>query len=329
MNIFKRPGYDNSKMTSYRSKNDKTLFGLFNLDFYRGKKDGRRSPLSGQNSIDLIHSEEMYDCNETRSSIRQNIGERKKRLEHNEVMQKDNQKQTEELDKTGGLLPEPVAHSLNSSASKMIALSVIMMIVEVCGLFSIAKTTLGSNFFAALAVSVLISTSIAIGVHLFLSKLSPDRSNWFRIALIIIGFLLSVIGLIGLVLLRSGTFTPSLTGGQMNFDQIGIANLLLMTGLTLGVPLIAGSLFDDAMTKLHKSRNSLNLYKEKNRLLTEKVEMDTTIRVLEEFNQHLDAICSNIIASRQGRYVRGFHRGATRNPEAVTRLKLSGAHAST
>jgi len=323
MNFFKKPDYDNSRMTAYRSKNDKTLLGLFNLDFYRGKKDGRKSPLAGQPSIDLIQSEELLDRNETRNGIHQNIGERKKRLEHNATMQNDNHKQTEDLDRIGGLLPEPVAQSLYSSARSMIILSVIMMIVEVCGLFSIARSTLGNNFFAALAVAVLISSAIAIGVHLFLDKLSPERSKSFRIGLIVVGCLMSITGLVGLVMLRAETFSGSLTGGEMNFQQIGLANLLLMTGLTLGVPLIAGSLFDDAMNKLHRSRNSLNLYIEKNRLLKEKGEMESTVQVLEEFDRRLDSICEKIIASRQGRYVRGFHRGATKNPEAITKFKLS------
>lgn len=323
MNFFKRQEYDNSRMPAYRSKNDKTILGLYNLDYWRGRKDGKKSPSAGVASVDLIQSEELLDRNETRSAIHQNIGERKSRLTHNEVMQKDNQQQMTALETSGGLISEPAAQSLYSSAWRMIMLSVLLMVVEVCGLFSVAKSTFGNGFMSALAVAFLLSTSIAIAVHLILSKVSPERSNTLRITLIVIGCLLAVTGLIGFVLLRAEAFTGSMTGGQMDFHQIGLGNMLLMGGLTLGVPLLAGSLFDDAIGKLHKSRNSLQLYQEKNRLLKEKGAMECTIQRLEEFDRRLDAICDRIISSRQGRYIRGFHRGANGNPEAGSQLKVT------
>lgn len=325
MTFFKRLNNDKSNMTAYRSKSDKTLFGLFNMDFWRGKRDGKKSPLAGQTSVDLIQSEEQLNRNETRSAIHQNIGDRMSRLSHNELKQKDNQQQISDLEAVGGLIPEPVAQSLYSSAWRMMVLSVVLMIVEVCGLFSVAKSTFGNGFMSALAVAFLLSTSIAIGVHLILSKVSPERSSTLRMALIVTGCLLSVTGLVGFVLLRAETFTGSITGGQMDFQQIGLGNMLLMAGLTLGVPLLAGSLFDDAMNKFHKSRNSLNLYGEKNRLLNEQGELNTRVKRLDEFDHKLDPICDRIIASRQGRYIRGFHRGASGNPDAVSKLKCSGS----
>jgi hypothetical protein len=166
---------------------------------------------------------------------------------------------------------------------------------------------------------------VAIGVDLLLSKIqTPQHVARLRLCFIVAGVLLAAIGLIGFVLLRAETFTGSMTGQQMNFHQLSQGNLLLMLGLTLGVPLIVGTLLEDAMARFRRSKDSIKLFRSKADLMREEVELKQILGRMQAFNDQLDGVSNEIIKSRQGRYIRGYARGARFTPEAAQKLKLSG-----
>ena len=108
----------------------------------------------------------------------------------------------------------------------------------------------------------------------------------------------------------------------MDFAQVSFGNILLMVGLTLGVPLICGVLYEDAKEKLTIAKNSLRLYRERSRLIDAENEWKVFFRNLKEFDAGLDAVTERAISFRRNNYIRGFHIGGARNPEALQHLKL-------
>lgn len=325
---IKRPQQKTLKMKAFVSKHDKMVVGMFNRDYWRGRRDGKRSPAAGPCTLDMIQSEELQTRNEYRSGIYQNIAEGKSALEHMDCLQADNEHQQRILDEHGDLLPEPKANALYAASVKTIFLATILMLIEFGGLFKIAKMAFGSGFLNALAVAILLSAIIAIGVHLLLGKFTSETKRKLRIATILVGSLLGSTGLIGFVLLRAATFSGSITGAELNFDQFELGNMLLMLGLTLGVPMIVGTLFEEAIHNLRTAKCSLELYNQRNNVLEAKGEWLSANQTLEEFDAQLDVICDQVIDTRKGRYLRGFYRSAAKNEQAQPVLRtLQLAHA--
>ena len=317
----KRPAKKYMTMKVFKSKHDKNFLWLFNHDYWRGRRDGKISPSACGCSLETIRAEEQHTRDEFRNGIHQTLGEGHRCVEHLDEQLKDNQKQQDDLSAREGLMPESMAQSMYAASVRSIIFACFLMLVEFCGLFAIAKTTFGSGFLSALAVSILLSSIIAIGVHLLLGKMSRDTKRKMRIALISTGCLLGVTGLVGFVLLRAVTFSGSISGNALDFEQIMLANKLLMLGLTLGVPMVVGALFEEALENLRMSRNSLILYRDKNQMVGIKAEWVVMNQILGEFDQRLDQVCAQVIKCRQNRYLRGFTRGGAKNPESKTVLK--------
>lgn len=315
---------DHPQLRAYKSKRDTTCFGLLDRDYREGKKDGKRAPSAGVVSLNLIQSEEELDRNETRSAVQQNIQEKKTKVVQLQALEQGQERQIEELRSVGALLPEPQALCLMKSGQRMIFFACVLMAIEIAGLYAVAKTIFENGFIQALAIAFLLSSSIAVGVHLLLSKLSDRATKTTRVVFICAGLLLAVTGLIGFVFLRRSTLDAQLTE-EWNLASIGLGNLLLMIGLTLGVPLIAGSLFDDAHRKLLQAKNSIRLYISRAELAKERGSLELIIEAIQVFDSNLDGICEKIVATRKGRYLRGFCR---KNKDGLAVLKTGHSNSS-
>lgn len=313
-------------MKSYQGRREHSHFlGLFNKDYWRGRKDGRKAPTACEAALAGIKSDELKELNEVRNGVNQMKGEARTNIAHIEGLLDQNRQKTEAMEAQGELLPEGIAQSVYNTAVSEILLATVLMLCEIGALAGIAKATFGQGMLAALLVAILLSALVAIGVKLFLIMLPPERRTRVKWGVLGSGVVLLLAGLVGFVILRAQTFTGSLTGAGVDFGQVSLGNLLLMTGITLGVPLICGFFYEDAQQKKHKAGNSLRLYRERDQLKETANEWRVVLQKFEEFDSRLDAVTEQVIASRSNRYIRGFHIGGARNPEAVRMIGSAAA----
>ena len=318
----KRPSQDIQSLKSYQGKKEKShFFGLFHRDYWRGRRDGKRAPSAWQASLGTIQSEELRQKNEVRSGLNQMMGEAKTNLAHIDKLLGANEQKMDALREEDGLLAEGAAESVLSSARMEVVFASLLMICEMTGLAFIAKSTFGQGLIPALVIAVLLSSLVALGVKLLLGRVSPERKNQIKWMVLVLGLILTGVGLVGFVVLRAQTFDSGLMGGNMNFNQVSLGNLLLMTGLTLGVPLICGVLYEDAHEKMNLAKNSLRLYREREEIGSVANDWNVIVSKLEELDAQLDAVTDQVIAFRRSKYIRGFHLGGVKNPEAAQHFK--------
>lgn len=305
-------------MKAYRGTREGTQYaGFFYRDYWRGRKDGRIAPAAWQSALAIIDADELRHRNEVRNYVQQVTGEAKTHLDHIGKLLDGNQKKMEDLRNERRLLAEGAAETEYRTAMKESLLATVLIICEMLGLTFIAKSTFGQGLLPAMVIAVLLSALVAFGVKLLLSKVSPERKGQIKWIVLLLGLILTAVGLIGFVVLRAETFKSGLMGGDLNLGQISLGNILLMTGLTLGVPLICGVLYESAQERISIAGNSLRLYRERATLMAVGNDWSVTLRKLEEFDARLDPVTNQTIAFRKHKYLRGFHIGGARNPEAA------------
>ncbi len=327
--MLKSPSRSMRSIRTYPGQKESTNYaGMFNRDYWRGRRDGKKAPIAWQAALDGVTAEELRYRNETRNNIQQVVGEAKTNLSHIEKLLEDHQQKADALKAENGLLPEAVALSEYWAAKKETFFATFLLICEMTALTYIAKSTFGQGLIPALVVAVLLSALVAFGIKLMLSKVSNEKKSQVKWIVLAIALFLTVLGLIGFVILRAETFKGGLTGGGPNIDQINIGNILLMTGLTLGVPFICGVLYETAQERMNIAGNSLRLYKEKVSLMVLQNEWNVLLRKLEEFDARLDDVINQTIYFRQNKYIRGYHIGGAGNPEArpqFEKIKMQSA----
>ena len=315
---FEKPSRRAQSIRSYQGKKESSHFlGLFDRDYWRGRKDGRKAPSAWRSALGTIDADELRHRNEVRNSIHQGLGEAKTSLSHIHSLMDSNKEKMDALRDEGGLLAAGAAESEYKGATMESLFASLLILCEMAGLTFIAKSTFGQGLVPALVIAVLLSALVAFGIKLILGKVSTARKNQVKWGALTFGLLLTAVGLIGFVLLRAVTFDSGLMGGQMDFAQVSRGNLLLMTGLTLGVPLICGVLYENAQERMNMARNSLQLYRERDKLRAVANEWSVILNKLEEYDARLDAVTEQCIAFRRNKYIRGFHTGGARNPEAA------------
>lgn len=298
------------------------LLGLFNRDYWRGRKDGKRAPVAFQAALGSIEAEELRHKNEVRNGIGQLMAEARTNLEYIDQLKESNNQKMETLRQENGLLSEGMAECEYKSARREVIFASALIICEITALAIIAKSTFGQGMLPALVIAVLLSSLVAFGVKLLLERISQESKSHIKWIILGSGLILTLIGLFGFVILRKETFDIGLTGGQINLSQISLGNLLLMTGLTLGVPLICGVLYEHALERMKAAGNSLRLYGERRKLSDEYNDLSVELNKLKEFDSRVDAVVEQGIKFRKNKYMRGFHIGGAQNPEALEQLRL-------
>jgi hypothetical protein len=302
-----------------RKKTPWYVFG--DPDFRWGRKDGRISPSAWRDSLGKIRDVELETKAEIRNAVAQGLRDASETLQRFPELREQNRQKREDLAADGGLMPEAVAATQLKTANFERAFAIFLLACEIGSLALVAKSTFGNGILGALVVAILLSSVIVSGTRMLLAKISPERRGRLRMGMLVTGCLLGATGLIGFVILRSQTFAISLTGGNMDMGQLSIGNILLMAGITLGVPLVVGVLYDEAVEKRNMALNSLTLYRDRNLIDTRDAEWKVAFGKLEEYDRHLDELTERAIGSRQGSYRRGFHRSAASNPEAAQHVK--------
>jgi len=298
------------------------LFGLLNRDYWRGRKDGKRAPFAYQAALGGIEAEELRHKNEVRDSVTQLMAEAQTNLEHIHELKEANNKKMEMLREENNLLSEGTADYEYRASKRDVVIASGLILIEIAALALIAKSTFGQGMFSALVIAVLLSSLVAFGVKLFLERISQEKKDLIKWIILGSGLVFILISLWGFVILRKETFVLGLTGGQINFGQISLGNFLLMTGLTLGVPLVCGVMYENALERMKAAGSSCRVYTEHSRLDEEGNDLNVDISKLREFNANLDAIVEQGINFRNNKYVRGFHIGAARNPDAIEHMRL-------
>lgn len=217
----------------------------------------------------------MHQRNEVRSGFNQMMGEAETNLAHIENLLEASQQQMGAIRAEEGLLAEGAAESVLSSARMEVLFASLLMICKMAGLGNVAKSTFGQGLVPALVIAVLLSSLVALGVKLLLGRVSAERKNQIKWMVLVLGLILTGVGLVGFVVLRAEIFNSALMDGKKNVNQISVGNLLLMTGLTLGVPVICRVLYKDAHEKMNLAKNSLGLYREREELVSADFEKAT------------------------------------------------------
>jgi hypothetical protein len=294
---------------------------LGDIDYREGKRDARRSPSNWNEALHGVRTDEERKRDNISSTLNQAIEDSRKVLVQYPALHDQNKQQIEEMKARGGLLPEVEAKNLRSSAKMARWVANILLVVEIIGLFTVAKATFGAGVVGPFCTAVLFVALIAILTKLALSRASGRLKDVLFWGCIVVGGLLAFSGLIGFAILRATTFNANLMGGVINYSQLSMGNALLMVGLTLGIPLIIGALHDDATEKHTKANNSMNLYDDRTELQVSESAWQRTLSMLEEYEKKVDPITESIIRDRKSSYRQGFHRGAAGKPEAAPYLK--------
>lgn len=302
-------------------KKQRPWYAFGDPDFRRGRKDARISPSAWRDSLQAIRDDELQTKEEIRNILAQNIRDSQETLNRFPDLREQNRQKTEALATDGGLMPEAGALSQLKTANFERAFAIFLLICEIVSLSLVAKSTFGNGILGALTVAILLSSIIAFATRMLLAKISPENKARLRIGMLVTGCLLGGAGLVGFVILRAQTFAIGLNGGSADFSQLNTGNMLLMAGITLGVPLIVGVLYDEAVEKRTMALNSLNLYRDRNLIDSRESEWRVALCKLEEYDAHLNDLTERIIGSRQSSYRRGFHRSAAGNPEAAPHMK--------
>ena len=308
-----------------KTKNRKswwTFSWLFGDSDYRwGKQDVRKAPSVWSESLHGIEKEEERDKDKIDSWLKQNISGARSTLDLFPPLHDQNKAQIDVMAAQGGMLPEVEAKNLKSSARWTRMFANFLLVVEVCSLFAVAKTTFGNGLIGPLTLAILFVAIIAVLTGLALGKASDKYKGWIFWTFISVGMLLAITGMVGFAILRASTFNASLMGGTINYGQVSLGNALLMIGLTLGVPLIIGALHHDASVKKTKADNSMDLYDDRMELQKCESEWNQLLVKLEGYEKKMDALTQSIIRDRKSSYRQGFHRGSPGNPAAAPFLK--------
>ena len=302
-------------------KKHKPWYAFGDPDFRRGRKDGRISPSAWRDSLQAIRNDELQTKEEIRNILAQNISDAQDTLLRFPELREQNRQKSEALAAEGGLMPEAGALSQLKTANFERAFAIFLLICEIVSLALVAKSTFGNGILGALTVAILLSSIIAFATRMLLAKISPENKARLRIGMLVTGCLFGATGLIGFVILRAQTFAKDATGGPVDFSQLNTGNMLLMAGITLGVPLVVGVLYDEAVEKRTMAMNSLKLYRDRNQIDSRESEWRVTLGKLQAYDAHLDELTERIIGSRQSSYRRGFHRSAAGNPDASPHMK--------
>lgn len=326
---MKSPSKKSQSMKTYSARRESTHYvGMFHRDYWRGRRDGKRAPVAWQSALGAVEADELCYRDETRNSVQQMISVAKTNLAHLDKLLGANQQKAEALKAENGLLPEAVAQSEYWTSKKENFFATFLLFCEMTALTYIAKTTFGQGLIPALVVAVLLSALVAFGIKLLLGKVSPEKKSQVKWVVLVIALLLTVLGLVGFVILRAETFKSGLVGGGPDIEQINLGNIFLMIGLTLGVPFICGVLYEAAQERMKTAGNSLRLYKERSQLMELNNKWNVLLHKLEEFDARIDAVTSQTIQLRKNKYIRGYHIGGAKNPEAAShfeKLKMQTA----
>lgn len=305
----------------YGTKENPYILWGISKDYWRGRKDGNKAPTACKSALGAVEAAEMRYREETRNGIRQAKEEANAVISFYDDQLEANKVKMETMKSDGTLVPEPVANAEYRAALKDNIIASLLMVFEIIGLAEIGKGMFGQGFIPALIIAFLISLTSALLVKYFLKNIPDTSKKTVKMTLSAAGFIFLVTGLVGFVVLRSETFTGGLTGGNVNFNHIWWGNLLLVIGITLGVPCVAGALYEDASEKLRLSKSSKDLYTEKQNLTVDRNAWDVQLKKLEEFDKQLNGVTDQEISFRKNRYVRGFHIGSRRDPEAVREIQ--------
>lgn len=298
----------------------KTVFGE-NPDFRMGKRDASISPSAWENSLAGISHEETLRQQEIKNVLAQNIRDSRETISRFPDLYERNHHNTEELRLSNGLLPEATTVTVLRIGNAEMALSWFLLIVEIAGLTHVAKQSFGLGLLAALTMAILVTTLGAVAMNKLLSNVSPGVKQKLKWIMPMAGGCLMVVGLLGFVLLREVAFNATLMDGAVDLKQLGVGNLLLMAGITLGTPLMVGILQEDASEKRKMGMNSLLLYQERQLLQSREADWKTVLGKFEEYDGQLEDLTRCKIQSRHSSYKKGYHRRAGKNPKAAPFLQ--------
>ncbi len=321
MNKTSKPPRKADGFKYYGTKENPYILGAISKDYWRGRKDGKIAPAACYAALSGIEAAELRYQEQTRNGILQAKEEAKSIIASYDNLLEANQAKVDSMKDAGTLVPEPVANSEYRAAWKETFIASLLMTFEIFGLADIGKGMFGQGLVSALIIAVLISLCSALLVKYALNNITETWKRTTKLIVAVAGFIFLCTGLLGFVVLRSETFAGGLMGGNFNFNHIWWGNLLLMIGLTLGVPCVSGALYEDASERLKLSRSSRDLYIEKGELLAGRNVWDVQLRKLEEFDRKLDDITRQEISFRKNRYIRGFHIGGRKNVEAANELR--------
>ena len=304
-----------------KNRDDKGKWTAGDPDFKDGSNDAVKSPSIWKERLEGIEQEELLAKDKIRNMLDQNISSARSTLDLFPQLHDQNKAQIDVMAAQGGMLPEVEAKNLKSSARWTRMFANFLLVVEVCSLFAVAKTTFGNGLIGPLTLAILFVAIIAVLTGLALGKASDKYKGWIFWTFIAVGMLLAITGMVGFAILRASTFNASLMGGTINYGQVSLGNALLMIGLTLGVPLIIGALHHDASVKKTKADNSMDLYDDRKELQECESAWKRTLGKLEQYEKKVDQITDGIIKDRKSSYRQGFHSGAAGKPEAAPFLK--------
>jgi hypothetical protein len=293
----------------------KTFLG--DPDYRQGKRDARRSPAIWEDSLSAINQEEVLRRQEISNVLAQTIRDSRDTLDRFPDLYERNRCNTKELRESDELLPEAMTLTILRSGNAEMALSWFLLIVEIVGLSFVAKQSFGIGILGSLTMAFLITTCGALAMNKLLSNVSPGAKQKLKWIMPVAGGCLIALGLLGFVLLREVAFNATLMDGAVDLQQLSVGNLLLMAGITLGVPLMVGILQEDAAEKRKKGMNSLQVYQELKLLKTREAEWNTVYGRLEEYAAQLPELTQSKVQNRQLSYRKGFHRHAGKDPKAA------------
>lgn len=318
---FPSSTFEHFSVHQERKRDDRGKWSIGDPDYKNGEKDAVVSPSIWSERLAGIEQEELLAKDKISNALEQKISEARQALDLFPALHEQNKQQIADVEARGELLPDVVARNMRSSARGTRIAANILLLIEMAGLYAVAKVTFGNGVLGAFCTAVLFVTIVAFLSKLSLSKASERAKPKLFWGFITVGGLLALTGMVGFAILRATTFNASLMGGKVDFGQLSLGNALLMVGLTLGVPLIIGALHDDATDKHTKANNSMDLYDDRKELQECESAWKRSLGKLEEYEKKVDPITESIIKDRKSSYRQGFHRGSAGKPEAAPYLK--------
>lgn len=317
---IKRPSLRTKFVRCYQGKKERTFLGLFNLDFWRGKRHGKKAPSACQSAVDTISAEELRDRDDFRGRLRQVIGEAQTNLGHIDRQTEQNEEQKRILEANGRLLPESSVASSYGAALRDLFLGALLMGAEVYSLSYAIRTALGMSPISALVFASIFSAMLAIGVKLTISHLPEHKRPRVILVSSVAGMFMAFVSLIGITVLRYANIQGDVTGGPLDGGLISVGGALCALGF-IGLPVTIGALFADAHDKLSAAKDSGEVYGTRKLLQTRSNEWNVEHNTLQELDSRLDAVVEQTIAARIGKYTQGAHIGAAGNQEAVELIR--------
>lgn len=145
------------------------------------------------------------------------------------------------------------------AANIQLVLVIILLICQVLGLTLISEITFSEGLIKTLCISALSTMIISVFISKILEKIPPGKLPKLKMLAFYSGVLITAFGLVGLVFVHSNDALIATDKVSMQSGLLFWGNLLLALALTLGVPVLNGVIYEDAMDKRNKAISALRL----------------------------------------------------------------------